>query len=149
MKLASFRASFCERVAQVLELVVGGREEAAVDDPLGLLVAGQGLEGRRAGVGDGVADADLGKLLQVGRDVADLADAQLVARHGVRAEAAKAGDFVLGLLGHQEDLLADLDRAVHDADVDDDALVIVELRVEDQRPQAGHGSCRRGAGRGR
>ena len=68
-------------------------------------------------------------------DVADLADPQLVAGDLAGPEPAQAGDLVLGLAGHQADLLADPERAVDHADVGDHALVVVELGVEDQRPQ--------------
>ena len=48
---------------------------------------------------------------------------------------------MLGLAGHQADLLADLRSvAVDDADVGDDAPVVVVLRVEDQGPQRRVGS---------
>ena len=77
------------------------------------------------------------ELLDVGDDVADLADPQLVAGDLAGPEPAQADDLVLGPAGHQPDLLADLDRAVDDPDVDDDALVVVELRVEDQGPERG------------
>ena len=92
--------------AQVVELVVGGRKQAAEDDRHGLLVARQGDLGRPGHLGDRVADVDVGELLDVGDDVADLADPQLVAGDLARPEPAQAGDLVLGAAGHQPDLLA-------------------------------------------
>ena len=70
--------------------------------------------------------------LDVGDDVADLADAQLVAGDLAGPEPAQAGDFVLGAAGHEADLLPDPERAVDDPDVGDHPLVVVELGVEDQ-----------------
>ena len=96
-----------QRGPQVVELVVRGREQPAEDDRHGLLVAGQGDLGRPGHLGDGVADADVGEPLDVGDDVADLADAQLVAGDLAGPEPAQPGDLVLGLAGHEPDLLAD------------------------------------------
>jgi hypothetical protein len=39
---------------------------------------------------------------------------------------------VLGVAGHQPDLLPKPQGAIHDADVGDDSLIIIKLRVEDQ-----------------
>ena len=137
VKLASLSESFCSAVRRSSNWlwVAGKRPQKTTGH--GLLVTGQGLEGRGAGVGDGVADPDVGEALDIGDDVADLPDPQLVAGDGVGAEPAEPLDLVLGLAGHQADLLAALDAAVDDADVGDHALVVVELRVEDQRPERG------------
>ena len=131
--------------AQVVELVVGGRKQPAEDDRHGLLVSGQGHLGRPGHLGDRVADADVGEPLDIGDDVADLPDAQLVAGDLARPEPAQAGHLVFGALGHEPDLLADPERAVDDPDVGDDPLVVVELGIEDQGPQRCLGIARRGA----
>ena len=111
VKLASLSDELLEGRAEVLELVVRGREEAAEDDlhrapgsP-----AGPRWPAARA-LGDRVADPDVGEPLDVGDDVADLADPQLVAGDLAGPEPAQADDLVLGLAGHQADLLADLER---------------------------------------
>ena len=61
------------RRAQGLEVGRVGREEAAEDDRLGRLEAGQRLSRWAAVVGDRVADAGVGHLLDLGGEVADLA----------------------------------------------------------------------------
>ncbi len=135
MKLESLSASFCKGGAQVVELVVGRGKQPAEDDRHRLLVAGKGHLGRARHLGDRVADPDVREPLDVGDDVADLADAQLVAGDLARPEPAQAGDFVIRSFGHQADRLADAERAVDDSHVGDHALVVVELRVEDQGPE--------------
>ncbi len=87
---------FLEGGPQVVELVVSGREKPAEDDRHGLLVSGQGHLGRPRHLGDRVADADVGEPLDVGDDVADLPDAQLVAGDLARPESAKSGHLVVG-----------------------------------------------------
>ena len=77
MKLESLSCSLAERFAQRLEVVVVDRVQAAEDHRLRLLVAGQRLGRRVEGVGDGVADVDVGEVLDLGHEVADLAGAEL------------------------------------------------------------------------
>src|SRR5688572_17381534 len=103
-------AQLVQRVAQLLELGGVGREQAAEHDRLDLLEAGQRLGRRLAGVGDGVADAGLGDVLDLGGDEADLAGAELRQVLDLRAEHADAVDQVDGAGLHELDLLALPDR---------------------------------------
>jgi hypothetical protein len=73
--------------------------------------------------GDGVADAGLGDVLDLRGDEADLAGGELVERGDLGLEGADAVDEVLSAADHELDLLALADRAVHDADQDDDAEI--------------------------
>ena len=130
------KCQFLQGCPQIVELIIGGGEESAEDDRHGLLISGQGDLRRAGDLGDGIADVDVGQLLDVGDDVTDLADAQLLAGDLARPEPAEAGHFILGAVGHEADLLPDPDRAVDDADIGDHALVVVELGVEDQAPGA-------------
>ena len=109
-----------------------GREKAAKDDWNGLLIALQGHLGATRNLGDRIADAHVGELLDIRDDVTDLADAEFVAGDLARPKPPQADDLVLLLAGHQTDLLADLERAVDNPDVDDHALVVVELGVENR-----------------
>ena len=68
------------RGAQVLEIGGVDREEAAEHHRLRRLEAGQRLGGRAPLVGDRVADAGVGDLLDLRGDEADLARAELVDR---------------------------------------------------------------------
>ena len=139
MKLESLSASFCKAVRRSSNWLFVAGKQAAEDDRHGLLVSGQGHLGRPGHLGDRVADADVRQLLDIGDDVTDLADAQLVAGDLAGPEPAQPGHLVLGAFGHEADLLADPERAVDDPDVGDDALVVVELGVEDQGPERGLG----------
>ena len=103
-------AQLGEAVAQLLEIVGVDREQAAEDDRLDQLEAGQRLGGGALGVGDGVADAGLGDVLDLRGDEADLAGAELVELLDLGAEAADAVDQVGGAGGHELDLLALADR---------------------------------------
>ena len=60
-------------------------------------------------VGDGVADARIGDLLDGGGEEADLAGPQLVERLLLGAEDADALDLVGAARGHQADALAFLE----------------------------------------
>ena len=91
------------RRAQVLEIGGVGRKEAAEHDRLGRLEAWQRLGGRATVVGDRVADAGVGDLLDLRRDVADLARAEFGGLGHLRAENADAVDLVDGVRGHHAD----------------------------------------------
>ena len=94
---------------------------------------GRACRGGPAGVGDGVADAGLGDLLDLRGDEADLAGAELLQLLDLGAEAADAVDEVGGAGGHELDLLAALEGAVDDADEDDDAEIGVVPAVDQHR----------------
>ena len=102
-------AELVEAVAQLLEVVGVDREQAAEDDRLDELEAGQSLRGRPLRVGDGVADARLGDFLDLRGDEADLAGAELGQLLDLRAEAADAVDEVGRACRHELDLRAFLE----------------------------------------
>ncbi len=108
VKLASLSESFWSAVRRSSNwLCVAGKspQKTTCD---GFLIARQRLGRGFEGVGDRVADADVAEPLDVRGDVTDLADAEFVAGDLARSEPAEADDFMLGLAGHQPDLLADL-----------------------------------------
>ena len=134
------------RVAQVFVLRLAAGVEIAEDHLLDRLVAGQRLGGGLLGVGDGVADADVVQVLDGGDDETHLAGADPLDLLGAGHQLAQVGDLVLALGAHQADLLALFQLAVDDADIDDDAAVVVVDAVEDQRPGRGVGRCPWAAG---
>ena len=71
--------------AQILELRGIDRKQPAEHHRNGGAKAGQGLAHRLAIVGDGVADAGVGHLLDRGGEKADLAGAELLGRRQLRA----------------------------------------------------------------
>ena len=84
-------------------------------------------------VGDRVADARVGDLLDGGGEEADLAGPELVEHLLLGAEDADALDLVGAARGHQADALALLQRAVDDAHQHDDAEIGVIPAVDQQR----------------
>src|SRR6185369_1535839 len=83
-------AELVEAVAELFEVGGVDREEAAEDDRLDQLEAGQSGGGGALGVGDGVADAGLGDFLDLRGDEADLAGGELAQLLDLGAEAADA-----------------------------------------------------------
>ena len=83
------------RRAQLLEIGGVGREQAAEHHRLRRLEARQRLGGRPLVVGDGVADAGVGDLLDLRGDVADLAGTELGGLDHLGAEHADAVDLVM------------------------------------------------------
>jgi hypothetical protein len=108
-------------------------KEPAEDHRLHLLEAGQRLGGGAAGVGDGIADAGLGDLLDLGGDEADLARLERIQRLDLGAEGADPVDQMGGAGGHEPDLLALADRPVDHADQDDDSEIGVVPAVDQHR----------------
>ena len=123
------------RGAQVLEIGGVDREEAAEHHRLRRLEAGQRRGGRPLVVGDGVADAGVGDLLDLGGDEADLAGAELRRLGHLGAEDADPVDLVGRVRAHHADALALLQRAVEDAHQHDDAEIGVVPAVDQQRLQ--------------
>ena len=121
------------RLAQVLELGGIDREQAAEHHRLRRLEARQRLRRRLALVGDRVADARVGHLLDGGGEEADLAGPELAQHLLLGAEDADALDLVGAARGHQLDLLALLEHAVDDAHQHDDAEIGVIPAVDQQR----------------
>ena len=132
-----------QRVAQVGVAVGVDREQPAEDHRLDLAIARQRLarlaalrrrpdaRARR----QRVADAQLRDVLQAGDQVADLARRELVGGHHLRAEHADVVDVGLACRSPSRGSPRPSEHAVDDADVGDHAAVLVELRVEDQRPR--------------
>ena len=123
-----------ERVAEVFVAVGVDREEAAEDHRPHLAVALERLGGGPLAVGQRVADPQLGDVLDAGDQVADVAGLHPLHPGHRRAEEADVVDVGLGPVLHREDPLALAEGAVDHPHVGDDAAVLVELGVEDQRP---------------
>ncbi len=111
------------RRAQLLEIRRVGGKQAAEHHRLRRLEAGQRLGRRAPVVGDRVADAGVGDLLDLRGDVADLAGAELGGLGHPRAEHPDAVDFVGRARTHHADAQASPDGAVdhpeqhHDAEI--------------------------------
>ena len=127
---------FLQRVLQVGIVRAVGGVDAAEHHRRDRAEAGHRL---RCGVGgqrDGIADAGVAHGLDAGRQVADLTGLELVTGgQARRAHVADLHQLELRAGAHQADGIAGFDRALKDADVDDDALVAVVDGVEDQRLQ--------------
>src|SRR5688500_10490717 len=123
------------RVAELVVLRFAAGVEVAVDHLLDRLVAGQRFGGGVLRIGNGVADADVVQVFDGGDDEPDLAGPD--ARHAGWAgyELADSVELVLLVVAHEADLLTALLLRVDDADVRDDAAVIVVNAVEDQGPR--------------
>ena len=128
-------AELGDAFAQLLEIGGIDREEAAEDDGLHFLEAGEGFGGGAADVGDGVADAGLADILDLRGDEADFAGGERVELFDLGAEDADAVDQVGGARGHETDLLALPDRAVDHPDQDDDAEIRIVPAVDEHRLQ--------------
>ena len=124
-----------ERVAQVLVAVGLDRIQAGEDHRLHLAIAGQRLGGRAPLGGERVADPQLRDVLEPGDDVADVAGRHRPDRAHRRREEPDLVDLGLGAGLHGDDRLTLLELAVEHPQVCDHAAVLVELRVEDQRPR--------------
>ena len=112
-----------------------GREDPGEHHRLGRLEAGQRRRARVAGLGDRVADARIGDLLDGGGEEADLARAELGPLARERREHADRLDLVLAARRHEAHLLLRAQHAVDDAHQDHDAAVGVVPAVEQQHAQ--------------
>ena len=136
-----------ERVAQILVARRVGREDAGEHHRLGGLEAGQRLRARARGLGDGVADARVGDLLDRGGEEAHLARPQLgrspagtartrpASAPRIRARAAMKQIFCLGR-----------STPSIDAHQDDHAAVAVVPAVEQQDAAAAPSGSPTGGG---
>ena len=125
-----------QRVTQIAVFRAVRRIHAGEDHRLRLLIARQGLGTRPLDRRDRVADARVGDSLDRGRQIADLARAQLLGgRHAERVQIADLDDLIDRAGRHEADVHAGADGAVHDAHVDDGAAVGIVLAVEDQALQ--------------
>ena len=84
---------------------------------------------------DGVADRRAVDFLDARDDEAHVAGSELARGHRFRCEAAHLVDLVRATGRHDADLVVDLERAVEDANERDDADVVVEPGVDDERLQ--------------
>ena len=129
---AVVQAQLADRGAQVLEVGGVDREQAAEDDGLDVLEAGQGLFGGLLLVGDGVADGGVGHFLDLGGDEADLAGAEALDGGIFGLEDADPVDQVGRAVLHHLDLLAGPQAAVDHADQNHDAQIGVVPGVDQQ-----------------
>ena len=128
-------AQLVDALAQLLEVVGVGREQAAEDDGLGFLEPRQRRRGGTLCIGHRVADARLRDVLDLRGDEADLARADLGEVGALGRETADTVDQMGGTRLHELDLLALFQGAVHHADEDDDAQIGVVPAVDEHRDQ--------------
>ena len=126
---------FFESVLQVVIVGAVHRVQAAVNHRRHAAIAGQrlgrGIFRRR----HGVADAHVADVFQAAGDEADVARRELRHFHRRGLEAADVRDLEDFARRHHAKLHAFFDEAVHQPDMGDDALVRVEIRIEDQRAE--------------
>ncbi len=121
------------RLAQIAEISGVDREQPAEHDGLRRLEARQRRSRGLALVGDGVADARVGHLLDGGGEETDLARPQRVEHLLLGTEHADALDLVAGVSRHQRDPLALAQHAFDDAHEHDDAEIGIIPAVDQQR----------------
>ena len=122
-----------DRGAQILEIGGVDREEAAEDHRLRRPEAGQRLGRRPPVVGDRVADAGVGHLLDRAGEEADLARAELGQSTSFGVKTPTLSTSWAGAGPHHADLHALLEHAVDDAHEHDDAEIGVVPAVDEQR----------------
>ena len=125
-----------QRVAQVgIFRAVLGVDTAEHHRPCGA-VAGQGFNRRPVSLGDCVAHAGVGHGFDRRGEVANLARLQLLLRRQAERQQMATLEHLKDRAGrHHLDAHAGADRPIHQAHIDDNALVGVILAVEDQRAQ--------------
>ena len=126
------KPKLAHRGAQILELRGIDREQAAEHHRNGRAKAGQHFGDGLAIVGDGVADARVGHLLDRGGDGADLAGAELVDRRQLRREHPGAVHVVGRVGAHHADALALLQGPVDDANEHHNAEIGVVPAIDQQ-----------------
>ena len=135
-------AQLLQGVAQVLVVLVVDGEQARVDHRLGLAVARKRLVAAAVATGEGVSHAHGLGVLEARDHEADLAHAQLVDELLGRALDAHAVGEEVHAGAHHRELVALADVAVEDAHRGDDAAVLVEVGVQDERLERGLGVAR-------
>ena len=118
---------------RVLEIAVVHRVQPAEHHRLRFLVAGQRGGRRVGGVRHRVADVNVGQGADLRHEVSDLSGTQRVARRRRRPELADFENVEFLAAAHQADALALAQRPFHDANVDNRALISVEMAVIDER----------------
>ncbi len=129
------QAQLVQRLAQVRVVLGIDREQAGEHARLHFLETGQRLGGRIAGQGQGVADRRAVHVLDRRGDPAHLARRQPAGNLALGREHAHRVDLVVAAGGHDQQLVAGLDLALHHAHQRDHAQVVVEPGVDDQRLQ--------------
>jgi hypothetical protein len=124
-----------QRIAEFVVVVRDDREHSGEHAGLHLLEARQCLGGLLVFERDGVAHRRAIDFLDAADDETHIARAERSGRDGLRGEPAELVDQVGAARGHHADLVVDLERAVEDAHQRDDADVVVEPGVDDQRLQ--------------
>src|SRR5205085_2081995 len=124
-----------ERFAQRLVFVRLDRIEPGEHLRLHLLEAGERLGGRLVGLRDRVADLRLAQPLDARRDESHLARRQGILLLRLRGEDADLLADMARSGGHQHDAVLGPQRTLHYSYQHDDADVVVEPRVDDQRLQ--------------
>ena len=124
---------FFQGILDVLIFLTFGRVDPAVDHGLHTFISGQRLVCRVVCQRDGITYSGVRHLFDAGTDIADLAGAKLCALHRSGAIGTDLGHFVFLAGIHQADHIAFFDLPVKDPRVDHDPLVIVVVRVKDQR----------------
>ena len=122
-----------ESVTQVLVILVIDGEQACVDHGLGLAIAGKWLGAGIRRPREGIAHAYGLGILQARDHVAHLADRQRIDRGLGGTLDAHAIDQKVALGLHHSQGIALLDGAVKDTDRGNDAAVLIEIRVQDER----------------
>ena len=134
-----------ERLFERLVLIGIDGDQARVDHGLGLTITRQGLVDAALGQRERIAHLNLGKVLQAGDQVTDLAHAELRQRLlGRMTRSHLFGQDNLAA-GHELEFLALAHGAVHHAHQSHNAAVRIEVAVEDERAQGRIGvALRRG-----
>ncbi|MNZ36217.1 hypothetical protein D3C78_536310 [compost metagenome] len=136
-----------QRLAEVFEVVGADREQAGVHLRLNALEAWQHVDVRRRAQGQGVAHWRTVNVLDAGDDEAYFTGLQVNGRGVFRVEYTDAVHQVDLAGGLDQDLVALLHAAVAHAHQGDNAQVVVEPGVDDQRLQrifVVAGRCRNG-----
>jgi hypothetical protein len=132
-----------EGVAQLLVVAGARRIEVRVDHVLGLFVALEHLDLRALRERQRVTDPNVSQALDVGDEVPHLSGGELITLLHLGREATDLERLVLRAGAHHLHQVALLERAVEETQVDDDAAVLVEDRVEDQSLERRFGVPRR------
>ena len=124
-----------ERFAETAVVIGIDRKKPGKHARLDLLKAGQRLGARPPVIGQRVTDRRAVDFLDTGNDVAHFAGADALQIAHLRREYADAIGKVTASGGHDAHLAASFEHAVDDAHEADDAHVVVEPGVDDQRLQ--------------
>ncbi len=133
-----------QSIPQQRVLVRVDRIDAGKNHRLDLFKAGQGVGGGARVLGDGVADARIGNVLDGSDKESDFASGQLVDLDRLRGEHAHRLDVEDLVVPHEANLHALAHAPVNDAREHDHAAIRVEPGVENQRLERRLGIALRG-----